>query len=62
MNAPAPTTTLFSRAELARDCLMRLERALDRLAALDHSGRWPWSRRLSVWCDALVILSEERAA
>jgi hypothetical protein len=25
--------------------------------ALDASG-WPWSRRLSLWLDALLILSE----
>jgi hypothetical protein len=46
------------RAALARDCLMRIELALDHLAALDYSGRWPWSRRLSLWCDTLILLSE----
>ncbi len=26
-------------------------------AALDHAG-WPWSRRLSLWLDALLVLQE----
>lgn len=26
-------------------------------AALDASG-WPWSRRLSLWLDALVLIEE----
>jgi len=26
-------------------------------AALDASG-WPWSRRLSLWLDALVLMEE----
>jgi hypothetical protein len=46
-----------SREALARDCLARIE-----LAMGPNVARWPWSRRLSLWCDALVILSEERAA
>lgn len=28
--------------------------------ALDAAG-WPWSRRLSLWLDALVILDEDGA-
>jgi hypothetical protein len=26
-------------------------------AALDASG-WPWSRRLSLWLDALIVIEE----
>jgi hypothetical protein len=34
----------------------RAARALMELA-LDHAG-WPWSRRLSLWIDLLVLLEE----
>jgi hypothetical protein len=27
-------------------------------AALDAAG-WPWSRRISLWLDALVVLEEQ---
>jgi hypothetical protein len=37
--------------------LARAARA-DVEAALDVAG-WPWSRRLSTWLDALVIIIEE---
>lgn len=42
------------RREWAREARGQIE------AALDVSG-WMWSRRLSLWIDALVILEEGEA-
>jgi hypothetical protein len=43
-----------SRAAWARACLARLEWALG-----PDVAHWPWSRRLSLWVDALQILLSE---
>jgi hypothetical protein len=47
---PVPFTTR-SHEETARAARRELE------AALDAAG-WPWSRRLSHWIDALVVIAE----
>jgi hypothetical protein len=41
------------KAALARDARRVVESALD-------SAGWPFSRRISLWLDALLILSEEQ--
>jgi hypothetical protein len=46
-----------NRKDEARQARALIELALD---GASHAGRWPWSRRLSLWLDTLVIL-EERA-
>lgn len=43
------------RAALARDCLARVERALD-------GAGWKWTPKLSYWIDGLVVLIEEHIA
>lgn len=45
---------MIPRREWAREARGQLE------AALDICG-WLWSRRLSLWIDALVILEEREA-
>jgi hypothetical protein len=46
---------VFSRATIARACLARCEQALG-----PDVARWPWSRRLSLWLDTLILLAESR--
>ncbi len=44
-------TRVARAASQARDARAEIERALD-------AHGWPWSRRLSLWLDALVHLEE----
>lgn len=44
----------LARAAEARAARAEIEAALD-------ATRWPWSRRLSLWLDALVIREESAA-
>lgn len=47
--------TLRSTRAIARDARREIESALD-------AAGWPWSRRLSLWLDALSVLEESPGA
>ena len=51
MRRQAAIMTLSRRRALARDARGQVEAALDRIG-------WRWSRRLSLWLDALLVLEE----
>jgi hypothetical protein len=56
---PHPAARLQARRALeARAARAVLEAALDARAGGQGVAAWPWSRRLSLWLDALLLLEE----